>query len=115
MGICSFSLDSGTGLTMNLRPAECTTWAAALGGMSGMGVDIAGICCSMLPGVRLFGSLSRVFSSAFSITSLICSINDSLSLCRMNSLWTMICAISSGLSPSRSNLKVTIFLLWVSS
>lgn len=28
---------------------------------------------------------------------------------------TMIWAISSGLSPSRSNLKVTIFLLWVSS
>lgn len=122
------------------------------------------------------------FSSAISMTSRICSINDSRSLSKMNSLatwnreekkfsvfsWflfsglllptnvnlaaqteliynmnytcaesiynvsddyrdiifsvfsekiipTMICAISSGLSPSRSNLKVTIFLLCVSS
>lgn len=33
--ICSFSLASGTGLTMNLLPAEWTTCAVALGGMSG--------------------------------------------------------------------------------
>lgn len=32
--VCSFSLPSGTGLTMNLRPAEWTTCAVALGGMS---------------------------------------------------------------------------------
>lgn len=31
----SLSLASGTGLTMNLRPAECTTCAAGQGGMSG--------------------------------------------------------------------------------
>lgn len=31
---CPFSLASGTGLTMNLRPAECTTCAVALGSMS---------------------------------------------------------------------------------
>jgi len=30
----SFSLASGTGLTMNLRPAEWTTCAVALDGMS---------------------------------------------------------------------------------
>lgn len=36
----------------------------------------------------LFASLSRPFSSAFSITSLTCSMNDSRSLSRMNSLWT---------------------------
>lgn len=30
---CSLRRDSGTGLTMNLRPAECTTWAAVLGDM----------------------------------------------------------------------------------
>lgn len=28
---CSLRRDSGTGLTMNLRPAECTTWAVVLG------------------------------------------------------------------------------------
>lgn len=80
-----------------------------------MGTDIAGICCAKSPAIWLFESLSRPISSAFSITSRTCSMNDSLSLSRMNSLWTMICAISSGLSPSRSNRKVTIFLLWVSS
>lgn len=32
--VCSFSLASGTGLTMNLRPAEWTTCAVALGEMS---------------------------------------------------------------------------------
>lgn len=32
--VCSFSLPSGTGLTMNLRPAEWTTCAVALGAMS---------------------------------------------------------------------------------
>lgn len=32
--VCSLSLPSGTGLTMNLRPAEWTTCAVALGGMS---------------------------------------------------------------------------------
>lgn len=32
---CSLSRDSGTGLTMNLRPAECTTWAVALEGSPG--------------------------------------------------------------------------------
>lgn len=88
--ICSFSLASGTGLTMNLRPAEWTTCAVALDGMSGMGVDIAGICCAVSPAIWLFVSLSRPFSSAFSMTSLTCSINDSLSLSRINSLWTMI-------------------------
>lgn len=30
---CSLRRDSGTGLTMNLRPAEWTTWAAVLGEM----------------------------------------------------------------------------------
>lgn len=28
---CSLRRDSGTGLTMNLRPAEWTTWEAVLG------------------------------------------------------------------------------------
>lgn len=32
--ICSFSLASGTGLTINLRPAEWTTCAVGLGEMS---------------------------------------------------------------------------------
>lgn len=113
--VCSFSRASGTGLTMNRRPAEWTTCAVALGEMSGMGTDLVGICCAISPAIWLFESLSRPFSSAFSITSLTCSMNDSLSLSRINSLWTMIWAISSGLSPSRSNLKVTIFLLCVSS
>lgn len=30
---CSLRRDSGTGLTMNLRPAEWTTWAVVLGEM----------------------------------------------------------------------------------
>ena len=36
---CSLSRDSGTGLTMNLRPAEWTTWAARLGGAPEGGED----------------------------------------------------------------------------
>lgn len=37
---CSLRRDSGTGLTMNLRPAECTTWAVVLGEMpAGKGQD----------------------------------------------------------------------------
>lgn len=28
---CSFRRDSGTGLTINFRPAECTTWVVVLG------------------------------------------------------------------------------------
>lgn len=46
-------------------------------------------------------------------------VNEELNICRYQTTdkckFTMILAISSGLSPSRSNLKVTIFLLWVSS
>lgn len=42
---CSLRRDSGTGLTMNLRPAECTTWAVVLGEMPGnMGTDSSGCC-----------------------------------------------------------------------
>lgn len=38
---CSLSLDSGTGLTINLRPAEWTTWAAELGGTPGREKDFS--------------------------------------------------------------------------
>lgn len=42
---CSLRRDSGTGLTMNLLPAECTTWAVVLGDMPGsMGTVNSGCC-----------------------------------------------------------------------